>query len=161
MYKFQGNKRWQFVTSQAHAVHTTGPIAIGVSIQGLGRPGNGSMADSWRVWLVRVSWFVRLLAGKGSQVIPVLLAGELQLLLYVYLERAPQAWDCQETGSPCTCKYGPAEVRNCTGVTVLCHISELYDPVDSQHQLECISPPVCSPTTCVVTRTYYLLVTYM
>ncbi len=35
-------------------------------------------------------------------------------------------------------------------------ISELHDPVDSQHQLECISPPVgtCRPTTCMVTRTY-------
>ncbi len=42
--------------------------------------------------------------------------------------------------------YEQAKVRNCTGVTVLC-----VHPVDSQSQLECISPPVGRPTTRVVT----------
>ncbi len=34
--------------------------------------------------------------------------------------------------------------------STLCPISELHDPVDSQSQLESISPPVGRPTTCVV-----------
>ncbi len=38
--------------------------------------------------------------------------------------------------------YEQAKVRNCTRVAVLCPVSELHDPVDSQSQLECISPPV-------------------
>ncbi len=38
--------------------------------------------------------------------------------------------------------------------STMCPISKLHDQVDSQHQLECISPPVGRPTTCMVTRTY-------
>ncbi len=41
--------------------------------------------------------------------------------------------------------------ENCTRVTVLCPISKPHDPVDSQSQLECISPPVGRPATCIVT----------
>ncbi len=33
-----------------------------------------------------------------------------------------------------------------------------YDSVDSKYQLECISPPVGRPTTCMVTRIYMYLV---
>ncbi len=33
--------------------------------------------------------------------------------------------------------------------------------VDSQRQLECISPPVDMPTTCMVTRVGYLSSTYI
>ncbi len=40
-----------------------------------------------------------------------------------------------EAKKPAARNYEPAEVRNRTGVTVLCPIS---DPVDSQHQLECM-----------------------
>ncbi len=44
-----------------------------------------------------------------------------------------------------------AKVRNCAGHNTLCPISELHDPVDSQSQLESISPLVGRPTTCIVT----------
>ncbi len=41
------------------------------SVQGLGRPEMDQWRSSWHTWPVRLSWFVRLIAAKGSQVMTV------------------------------------------------------------------------------------------
>ncbi len=52
-------------------------------------------------WLYRVSWFVRLLAAKGSITLPVLSTVEAQLLVHErnFAKAAPEAQEWQETGS--------------------------------------------------------------
>ncbi len=79
--------------------------------------------SQWRtastVW---VSWFVRLFAAIRSQAMPVrsTIIGRGTALVTQVHKRAPEARERQENGAT---NYKPDEVRNCTGVTVLCAVS--------------------------------------
>ncbi len=56
-------------------------------------------------------------------------------------KRAPEAQERQDNGTA-NCKADEVSKLMQWCYSTLCLISELHDPVDSQHQLECISPPV-------------------
>ncbi len=100
------------------------------------------------VW---VSWFVRLLATKGSQAMPVRSTIDTRGIALVAQarKRAPEAWERQESS---TANYETRQGQKLQWCySTQCRISELHAPVVSQHKLERISPPVGRP---IVTRTY-------
>ncbi len=95
-------------TSRARAVCPAGPIAIFELVCPSVTVWGGLGTSQWRTaGMVWVIWFVRLLAAKGSQALPVRSTID---------SRGTQSRKSSRSGAA---NYKPDEVRNCNGVTVL------------------------------------------
>ncbi len=136
-----------FTTYSYFAIFVSVCLSVCPSMQGLGRPGNELMAAAPTIRCF-------MLAGcspprcKRNQAMPVLSTVEAQLLFHKSIcESSPISTGMARNRRLTTNK--PRSLHRC--YSTLCPISELSDPVDSQNQLEFISPPVGKPSTCIVT----------
>ncbi len=118
-------------------------ISVCPSVPSLWTP--GSELIGWQ--LAGTSWHVLFDSSMRKQ---VNYAITINSRATTFLAKHHIAKEAQKNGN--TMKKS---LRNLRGLKIsllhLCRVSELHHPVDSQHQLECISSPVGSLTTCMVT----------
>ncbi len=139
-----GEVHQNLFTSRAHCTRPAGPIV--------------NLLFMCTHGCFELELFVHLLGAKGSQVMPVLSTVEIQLSLHEH-NITKESQKHGNAKKPSDNYELRAEVR----IALVLHqgsVSHMqaYDSVDSKYQLECISPPVGRPTTCMVTRIYMYLV---
>ncbi len=133
--------------------HPAGPIVtlpfshLFVHLSQSGEAWKRVNGGSWQYGRFQVSCFICLLAAKGSKTLPVLstIRGTGLVTQAQYRKTSPSSTGMARNRRLATNKPRSEIEKLHWCYSTLCPISELHDPVDSQSQLECISPPVGRP----------------